>query len=713
MSTTRRRVQARGDVLLRSVSEHGGNCESRLGLEGDVTRIAELVRGLRRRQLVVLGGPGTGKSVAALLLTWQWLESRRPDEPVPVLLPLSSWRPGVDLRAWIVRQIMQLVEHHSSPARKSRLRPDAVERLLDDHRVMLVLDGLDELPARVRARAVKAIDQEAIGNAHLVVTCRGDEYQAVVESTNNFFTKAAVVELEPVRLEAAHDFLLGSYPEGGSRWENVFEDLRVRPGAPLAEVLANPLMLYLARTAYDSPESDPQELLDPKRFGNRPALEGHLLKRYVPTVYSQEPDNGGRTYRPKQAGRWLAYLAHQMRRVGTVDFAWWQIDPFVPGLLYGVISGCAWGWPLYELYDLAGLLVGAGIGVCGAVAYVRPRHKATRVYIEEGRRPRHTLRWYKHIDWTLAMVVGVVTAIAVRALLTVEFGAGTRSPLPYGVGGVFGLATLLGSTWGTYRLSHALLAVTGRLPWRLMEFLDDAHARGVLRETGAAHQFRHVRLQERFSGTSSSGPAPETPLARHEAVESEPGVRRLRHLALAFSSALRRAFLTLATAGGFAVMLTLTAPTEAGLAYHSGDRAEEVRSAICLPVEAPCVLKTDSLTWRLPPDSVRHTDLRNELQRRLTVDVLHGELATRGCAGAAVEVTLTVEGVRLDPFVVAGGKRDAGSAARVPRPIEFDRGPVSVQLLRIDRKACTVTLTWRDPGVEQDVVEDGRRRLAD
>ncbi|MEU6141576.1 NACHT domain-containing protein [Streptomyces sp. NPDC047081] len=711
LSTTRRRVQARADVLLPSVSGQSEGSEARLELKGDVTRIAELVRGLRRRQLVVLGEPGTGKSVAALLLTWQWLESRRPDEPVPVLLPLSSWRPGVDLRAWIVRQVIQLVEHRSPRARRSRLRPGAVERLLDDHRVMLVLDGLDELPAPVRAQAVKAIDQEAIGDAHLVVTCRGDEYQALVEDSNRFFTKAAVVELEPVRLDAAHDFLLGSYPESGSHWAEVFEELRARPRAPLAEVLANPLMLYLARTAYDSPERDPRELLDPKRFGKPAALEGHLLKRYVPTVYSQEPDNG-RTYRPKQAGRWLAYLARQMRRAGTLDFAWWQIDPRIPGLLYGVVSGCTWGWPLFKLYDAIGVFVGVLMGFFGAAAYVLPRRQATRVYIEEGRRPRHTLRQYKYMAWTSAVVVAVGTATAVHALLTAEFGTGAGSSLPYGVGGAFGFATLLGSTWGTYRLSHALLAVTGRLPWRLMKFLDDAHARGVLRETGAAHQFRHVRLQRRLSGASSSGPAAAAFPAGQEPVASEPGVRRLKHLALPFASALSRAFRTLAVAGGIAAMLAVTAPTGGGLAYHSGDRAEEVRSAMCWGGES-CFWRTDSLTWRLPPGSVRRTELYNEQQWTLTVVSLHGELATRGCAGATVEVVLTIDGVRLDPFAVADGKREASSAARIPRAIEFDRGQVTVVLRRVDKKPCTVTFSWRDPGVEQDVVKDGRRRLGE
>jgi hypothetical protein len=55
------------------------------------------------------------------------------------------------------------------------------------------------------------------------------------------------------------------------------------------------------------------------------------------------------------------------------------------------------------------------------------------------------------------------------------------------------------------RLWHAHC---GRLPLRLMRFLDDAHRRGVLRQVGAVYQFRHARLQDRLARTA------ERPLRR-------------------------------------------------------------------------------------------------------------------------------------------------------------------------------------------------------
>ncbi|MER5863275.1 helix-turn-helix domain-containing protein [Kitasatospora sp. NPDC002040] len=66
------------------------------------------------------------------------------------------------------------------------------------------------------------------------------------------------------------------------------------------------------------------------------------------------------------------------------------------------------------------------------------------------------------------------------------------------VGGLGGAAAyvLAFTAWGQWLLlARVWLPLTGRLPWHPAAFLDDAYRRGVLRQTGAVYQFRHVRLQ--------------------------------------------------------------------------------------------------------------------------------------------------------------------------------------------------------------------------
>ncbi|QUF07713.1 XRE family transcriptional regulator [Actinosynnema pretiosum subsp. pretiosum] len=56
------------------------------------------------------------------------------------------------------------------------------------------------------------------------------------------------------------------------------------------------------------------------------------------------------------------------------------------------------------------------------------------------------------------------------------------------------------TAWGRWLLfTRFWLPLTGRLPWSVLGFLDDARRRGVLRRTGAVHQFRHARLQDQLA----------------------------------------------------------------------------------------------------------------------------------------------------------------------------------------------------------------------
>jgi hypothetical protein len=78
--------------------------------------------------------------------------------------------------------------------------------------------------------------------------------------------------------------------------------------------------------------------------------------------------------------------------------------------------------------------------------------------------------------------------------------------LGYGLGGgitvglTIGLAAAMGKTkWTSYLLTRGWLVLHHQLPWSLMEFLADAHQRGVLRQAGAVYQFRHIELQHRLA----------------------------------------------------------------------------------------------------------------------------------------------------------------------------------------------------------------------
>ncbi|MFB7629341.1 helix-turn-helix domain-containing protein [Streptomyces sp. NPDC056149] len=103
-------------------------------------------------------------------------------------------------------------------------------------------------------------------------------------------------------------------------------------------------------------------------------------------------------------------------------------------------------------------------------------------------------------------VIGPASAILGSVVwnLTAAFKLGTISGLGGALGYVFSL-----TSWGQWTVfSRLWLPLTGRLPWSVVAFLEDAYQRGVLRQAGAVYQFRHARLQHHLARAYRS-PRPE------------------------------------------------------------------------------------------------------------------------------------------------------------------------------------------------------------
>jgi tetratricopeptide (TPR) repeat protein len=88
---------------------------------------------------------------------------------------------------------------------------------------------------------------------------------------------------------------------------------------------------------------------------------------------------------------------------------------------------------------------------------------------------------------------------------------GWMAPTTYlavGLAPILFVLSLLYSSWGNLAWARMWLAFKGRLPWRLVAFLSDAHKAGVLRTSGDDYQFRHTLLLDRFAWHGLDLPRP-------------------------------------------------------------------------------------------------------------------------------------------------------------------------------------------------------------
>ncbi|MFG3011690.1 NACHT domain-containing protein [Streptomyces cinerochromogenes] len=297
------------------------------------------------RRLVVIGEPGSGKSVLAILLTLGLLAAREPGGPVPVLLPASSWDPVREpLDDWIARTLA--LPYYSS-------RPEIPRTLLAHGLLLPVLDGLDEIPESARRSAIRGINAAIGADRPIVVTCRAAEYEDLIRGGAPTLREAPVVEVSPVSPDDVISYLRDVDWPQGTDWTPVYARLRTAPGSPVADALSTPLMVTSARLVHQRLRRDPAELLDGSRFDCRFAVEQHLTDQLIDAAYA--PDAGGREGRwtAAQARTWLTFLARYLHDHRERDLAWWRmserlLSPWFPpamGILAGLVLGIgALGW---------------------------------------------------------------------------------------------------------------------------------------------------------------------------------------------------------------------------------------------------------------------------------------------------------------------------------------------------------------------------------
>ncbi|MGX1757938.1 NACHT domain-containing protein [Streptomyces lydicus] len=179
------------------------------------------------------------------------------------------------------------------------------------------------------------------------------------------------------------------------------------------------------------------------------------------------------------------------------------------GLIFGIVLGggfavyvmvLSYPWPVAALLFGNWLVAGPLIGLAAGIVVALVAWLETDAKPEESVSATDLLRTNRTIVLVQVTVVGLVLGLGYGTAVTHfdGFVLGLPSGIGAGVAIAVGAGTL--TAWGRWVVLVRLwLPLSGRLPWRVNAFLDDARARGVLRQAGAVYQFRHARLRDRLA----------------------------------------------------------------------------------------------------------------------------------------------------------------------------------------------------------------------
>lgn len=116
------------------------------------------------RRMVLLGCPGSGKTILAWRIVVELLDNHPEEQPIPVVLSIVSWNSFMTTFCdWLQEQLADLpIENGAS---------------IEARNVIPVLDGFDELNPQRRSLAIQQLNEYEIRDMPLILISRGNEYK--------------------------------------------------------------------------------------------------------------------------------------------------------------------------------------------------------------------------------------------------------------------------------------------------------------------------------------------------------------------------------------------------------------------------------------------------------------------------------------------------------------------------------------------------------
>ncbi len=258
------------------------------------------------RTLLILGEPGTGKTLSMLKLAELLIKKTEENLslPIPIIFNLSSWSiKRQNIADWLVEELKD----------KYQVSKVLGKRWIEQEELILLLDGLDEVKANYRNDCVRALNQflDDHGITETVVCCRVKDYEALSERLK---LRNAIC-IQPLSSEYINWYL-----------EDVGKPLLglkqlLQKDKDLEEFAKTPLIFSVMSITYEGYSLE--DILE--QINSRVPFYENLFNNYIKLMFRRR--NRSKLISEKQSKKWLSWLAQKMTEGSNTVFFIEQLQP--------------------------------------------------------------------------------------------------------------------------------------------------------------------------------------------------------------------------------------------------------------------------------------------------------------------------------------------------------------------------------------------------
>ena len=245
------------DRLALTQSNHEVQATEAIGFAGAQRAIATYPK------LMVMGKPGAGKTTFLQKVALQCIRGELPLSSIPIVIGLRNLAEEMRANSNTVGDDFSLLDYINGKLRDFGISGQQVETLLKHGKVLILLDGLDEVRAEHTNTLLKQITQfsETYYQNHFIITCRF----AAQEYRFPGFTYVEIADFNQIQIEAFAKkwFVATTSRQDKEKGLNLavqfIEKLKLPENQPIRELVRTPILLNLTASVFQAKADFPKK----------------------------------------------------------------------------------------------------------------------------------------------------------------------------------------------------------------------------------------------------------------------------------------------------------------------------------------------------------------------------------------------------------------------------------------------------------------------